>query len=103
MQCPGCKSDVLENGLFCDNCGAPLAAGCPSCGTANRPEAKFCSKCGSKLSAATPTAPPPTPAALAVPRSPASTSWAERRQLTVMFCDLVGSTALSTQLDAEDL
>jgi len=28
---------------------------------------------------------------------------AERRQLTVMFCDLVGSTALSTQLDAEQL
>src|SRR5258708_31248928 len=27
---------------------------------------------------------------------------AERRQLTVMFCDLVGSTALSTQLDVED-
>ncbi|MBV9814907.1 MAG: adenylate/guanylate cyclase domain-containing protein, partial [Alphaproteobacteria bacterium] len=28
---------------------------------------------------------------------------AERRQLTVMFCDLVGSTALSSQLDPEDL
>ena len=28
---------------------------------------------------------------------------AERRQLTVMFCDLVGSTELSQKLDAEDL
>ena len=28
---------------------------------------------------------------------------AERRQLTVMFCDLVGSTVLSGQLDPEDL
>jgi class 3 adenylate cyclase len=28
---------------------------------------------------------------------------AERRQLTVMFCDLVGSTALATRLDPEDL
>jgi class 3 adenylate cyclase len=28
---------------------------------------------------------------------------AERRQLTVMFCDLVGSTALSGRLDPEDL
>jgi hypothetical protein len=28
---------------------------------------------------------------------------AERRQLTVMFCDIVGSTALSTRLDPEDL
>jgi class 3 adenylate cyclase len=28
---------------------------------------------------------------------------AERRQLTVMFCDLVGSTALSAKMDPEDL
>ena len=28
---------------------------------------------------------------------------AERRQLTVMFCDLVGSTALSSKMDPEDL
>ena len=36
------------------------------------------------------------------PAEPALTE-AERRQLTVMFCDLVGSTALSTSLDPEDL
>jgi len=34
---------------------------------------------------------------------PLSRSEAERRQLTVMFCDLVDSTALSTRLDPEDL
>lgn len=34
---------------------------------------------------------------------PAPQSAAERRQLTVMFCDLVGSTALSARLDPEDL
>lgn len=34
---------------------------------------------------------------------PAETSVAERRRLTVMFCDLVGSTKLSTRLDPEDL
>ena len=34
---------------------------------------------------------------------PAPRDAAERRQLTLMFCDLVGSTALSTQLDPEDL
>ena len=44
----------------------------------------------------------------AEPRSethaPMSTSsGGERRQLTLLFCDLVGSTALSTQLDVEDL
>jgi class 3 adenylate cyclase len=35
--------------------------------------------------------------------SPPRTAEAERRQLTVMFCDLVGSTALSRRLDPEDL
>ena len=35
-------------------------------------------------------------------RTPAPAE-AERRQLTVMFCDLVGSTALSPRLDPEDL
>jgi class 3 adenylate cyclase len=34
---------------------------------------------------------------------PPTVSEAERRQLTVMFCDLVGSTALSQRLDPEDL
>jgi class 3 adenylate cyclase/predicted ATPase len=37
------------------------------------------------------------------PRKVIDTSAAERRQLTVMFCDLVGSTALSARLDPEDL
>src|SRR5207244_5951650 len=38
-----------------------------------------------------------------VPASGLSAPDAERRQLTVMFCDLVGSTQLSGQLDPEDL
>jgi class 3 adenylate cyclase/predicted ATPase len=38
-----------------------------------------------------------------VPFEPPSQEDIERRHLTVMFCDLVGSTALSTQLDPEDL
>jgi class 3 adenylate cyclase len=37
------------------------------------------------------------------PQSAAGDATAERRQLTVMFCDLVGSTALSARLDPEDL
>ena len=45
----------------------------------------------------TPSTPKPQPLA-PNPQPPA----AERRQLTVMFCDLVGSTALSAQLDPED-
>ena len=37
------------------------------------------------------------------PSPPPTASEAERRQLTIMFCDLVGSTALSTRFDPEDL
>jgi class 3 adenylate cyclase/predicted ATPase len=44
----------------------------------------------------------PAVSARSTPVSPL-TSDAERRQLTVMFCDLVGSTALSARLDPEDL
>ena len=48
--------------------------------------------------------PPPAPAAASTPVPPASPQdAAERRQLTVMFCDLVGSTALSARLDPEDM
>jgi class 3 adenylate cyclase/tetratricopeptide (TPR) repeat protein len=44
-----------------------------------------------------------TNAAKVVTATEASATSAERRQLTVMFCDLVGSTALSARLDPEDL
>ena len=40
--------------------------------------------------------------AAVVPAPPRSAPEAERRQLTVMFCDLVGSTHLASQLDPED-
>ncbi len=40
---------------------------------------------------------------VSAPEAPAAGSAAERRQLTVMFCDLVGSTALSARLDPEEL
>lgn len=42
-------------------------------------------------------------AAIATLAPPASTAQAERRQLTVMFVDLVGSTALASRLDPEDM
>ena len=38
-----------------------------------------------------------------IPLAPPSPPEAERRQLTVLFCDLVDSTPLATQLDPEDL
>jgi hypothetical protein len=55
------------------------------------------------LPAAAPIAPPPVPSAPVAPAGTVAVPEAERRQLTVMFCDLVGSTALSTGMDPEDL
>jgi class 3 adenylate cyclase len=53
------------------------------------------------LRAETTTKAPPPEAPSAIPRPPQDT--AERRQVTVMFSDLVGSTALSARMDPEDL
>ena len=43
------------------------------------------------------------PASAAATTEPADAAGAERRLLTIMFCDLVGSTELATRLDPEDL
>ena len=59
---------------------------CPSCGSQNSDTAKFCSECGSALAAA-----PPRPRR------------EERKVVTVVFADLVGSTARAEQLDPEDV
>jgi class 3 adenylate cyclase len=53
----------------------------------------------SELTGTAPRAGPGPP----VPTAPTSQDIAERRQLTVMFCDLVGSTALAACMDPEDL
>lgn len=98
MECRSCHHISPEGARFCVACGAPVRAVCPSCGATNPRLADFCGDCGTKLADHAPQTPaldPPTPA-------PGASS-AERRQLTVMFCDLVGSTSLSTRLDPEDL
>jgi class 3 adenylate cyclase len=53
-------------------------------------------------SAPSPAAPPPIAAAAPAPRSVTTDAAGERRYLTVMFCDLVGSTGIAAQLDAEE-
>src|SRR5215470_4494424 len=98
MRCPSCDHENRAERRYCAECGATLAETCASCGAANEPGEKFCGGCGARLptAPAAPIAPPST-------REPEAASPAgERRQLTVLFCDLVGSTALSQQLDAED-
>ena len=76
---------------------------CPRCGSTNPEGKRFCGDCGAALGTDTaPPSPGPPRSAGASPLE-AAASGAERRQLTVMFVDLVGSTALSAQLDPEDM
>jgi hypothetical protein len=101
VQCLGCKADIPEGSKFCPECGAALLGRCPSCGVAHPASAKFCAECGYKLPVTVidkVVGPPETAAT-----QPSQVGSAERRQLTVMFCDLVGSTALSARLDPEDM
>jgi class 3 adenylate cyclase/tetratricopeptide (TPR) repeat protein len=121
MFCLKCQHENREGAKYCEACGNKLEHTCPSCGNQVRPEAAFCDHCGTSLTEAKEKrrngetgnrgkgrkakqrGKRQTPANLG-PRVPDSgLTSAERRQLTVMFCDLVGSTALSAQLDPEEL
>ncbi|MBV8095685.1 MAG: AAA family ATPase, partial [Acetobacteraceae bacterium] len=86
MKCLNCGAPVKERHNFCSVCGLPLGGACPRCGQRNGASASFCAGCGELLQP-----------------SPLIEATAERRQLSVMFCDLVGSTELSSRLDPEDL
>jgi class 3 adenylate cyclase/tetratricopeptide (TPR) repeat protein len=98
VTCGNCGAELPEKSRFCPQCGEARAAICPACQHGNALGSRFCNQCGARLEAQQLSKPQITtlPAA---PTAPA----AERRQLTVMFCDLVGSTARSTLLDPEDL
>src|SRR6516164_3547727 len=99
MECRSCGASNLEGKRFCGDCGAPLPMRCTACGAENPPGKKFCADCGAALAIRASAA--PGEAASLLPA--ALISSAERRQLTVLFCDLVGSTALASRLDPEDL
>src|SRR5687767_3861450 len=103
QNCNTCGSANPAEAKFCMSCGAKLERRCPTCGTPAPPEAKFCMSCGSALDPAAPTpqraaAPPPV-----APQPPAATPADERRQVTVLFADLSGYTAVSERMDPEDV
>src|SRR5262249_38083888 len=92
---------------LCESCGASLWRRCPRCGEEVAAAAAFCRTCGAQT----------TTVALRQPRRKSYSSSSslllaqpggraiepELRQATILFCDLVGSTSLSTSLDPEDL
>jgi len=72
---------------------------CGSCQTEQPDGNRFCGQCGAALAAA---AKPPEPVvAKPAPAAPSRRA-GERRQMTILFYDLVGSTALATRCDPED-
>ncbi|MBD0280731.1 MAG: AAA family ATPase [Thermoleophilaceae bacterium] len=90
LTCGACGTENPAGARFCMGCGARLERRCPSCGTPAPPEARFCMNCGSALDALQ--APVP-----AQPEPPPE----ERRQVTVLFADLSGYTAVAERMDPE--
>lgn len=90
--CGGCGEDLPLGAAFCPSCGAKAAPSCIACGADLPANARFCPQCGVRQMLDPVEAPQKT-----LSRD------GERRQITVMFCDVVGSTRLSTEIDPEDL
>lgn len=104
MFCVTCGAKNLDDVDVCAQCGASIGYRCEACGTSNPSHAQYCHNCGEAQT---------SQAAGRVGREKetARSKWserpdedqAERRQLTVLFCDLVGSTSLSERTDPEEL
>src|SRR6266446_5794009 len=101
MRCPQCQGENEADAKFCEECGNVLARVCASCGRELKPKAKFCPACGSHVDT-TPPEPIAAPAPPAPTLAPIHAPDGERRQLTVLFCDLVGSTDIASRLDPEE-
>src|SRR6266540_2579987 len=109
MRCSACSTENPPQARFCLECAAPLARRCSSCGTVLPDAAKFCMECAQPVPAAAATpGPSPSPQVNApghlVDRILASRGAldGERKQVTVRFADVVGSTELIRDLDPED-
>ena len=95
LNCSNCGTENEAGRKFCKECGAALVIVCDVCSSPNAPDSKFCGECGSPIEtgAAAPipaAAPPPTPST-------------ERRLVSVLFADLVGSTNLAEGRDPEEV
>jgi class 3 adenylate cyclase/tetratricopeptide (TPR) repeat protein len=91
MKCPSCDADNKDGRKFCAECGTPLPLPCSDCGFENDVGDKFCGGCGRALGEG-------PPAATVAPEQ----RTAERRQVTILFVDISGFTALSADLGAEN-
>ncbi|MEO8084726.1 MAG: adenylate/guanylate cyclase domain-containing protein, partial [Ardenticatenales bacterium] len=101
MNCVACGFANPTNARFCAGCGQPLVLRCPQCDTELAGGARFCFQCGAPVNASPspPAAPEPAPA----PPPAGVEPGAERRMVTILFADIVGSTVLGERFDPEDL
>jgi class 3 adenylate cyclase/tetratricopeptide (TPR) repeat protein len=90
MKCTNCQTGNDTEARFCKNCGRPLNSSCPQCQKQISPDAKFCPNCGYAIAARKPEI------------RPVDSLDGERRVVTILFCDLKGSTSLAEQLDPEE-
>src|SRR5687767_366710 len=116
MHCSRCGFENPEGMNFCGKCAAPLRPRCPQCAFENPSGFQFCGRCGTALTGQ-PSAPPPraetdyhsrlvayTPKHLTEKvLTTRSALEGERRQVTVLFADAAGFTALAERLDPEDV
>ena len=116
MQCPKCQFENPEGIKFCGECGVKLERLCPSCYSSSPPSFKFCGECGHKLDVPVETPPKDlsfdeklTKIQKYLPKgltekilSQKNRIEGERKQVTVMFCDMEGFTPLSEMLGIEE-
>jgi class 3 adenylate cyclase/tetratricopeptide (TPR) repeat protein len=105
MTCPNCGADIRAGRRFCGACGVALPSPCSSCGFENERDARFCGGCGRNLAERPPQSPQAyTPKHLAdrILTSRAAME-GERKQVSVLFCDLVDSSQLAARLEPETM
>src|SRR5229473_5342648 len=93
MRCPNCSAENPQGAKFCSECASSMMAKCARCGANNQPGAKYCNECAAPLTAF-------ARIEATVPSRDGGAG--ERRHLTVLFCDLVGSTEIASRLDPEE-
>ena len=107
MQCPKCQTENAAEAKFCAECSTALTLSCAACGASAVAGQKFCSQCGTPLFDKTARVAQPvsyTPKYLADKiYSSRAAMEGERKQVTVLFCDIAGSTALAQRVGAETM
>ena len=96
--CQACGAANAVGSQFCGSCGASLATteACPQCGAENPAGQAFCNACGTRL-----TREPELAAESAPPTDPAELD-GERKQVTVLFADVMGSMDMAEQVDPDE-